>query len=74
MAQFHVDAVAHASDTAPGALPAPRCFKCKKGVVEALVAHDKAIVWSCPMCRIEGGISNWQDSLWDLRNRPLTSG
>ena len=35
MAQFHVDVVAHASDAASMALPAPRCFKCKKGAVEA---------------------------------------
>jgi hypothetical protein len=24
----------------------------------------------CPMCRTEGRISNWQGSLWDLRDRP----
>jgi len=47
MAQFHVDVVAHASDATSNALPAPRCFKCKKGAVEAIRAHDDAIVWVC---------------------------
>ena len=74
MAQFHVDAVAHASDSTSETLPAPKCFKCKKGVVEAVLAQDNAVVWVCPNCRIEGRISNWQGSLWDLRNRPPTSG
>ena len=74
MAQFHVDAVAHASDSTSETLPAPKCFKCKKGVVEAVLAQDNAVVWICPKCRIEGRISNWQGSLWDLRNRPPTSG
>src|ERR1700716_1563416 len=49
MAQFQVDVVAHASDATSKALPAPRCFKCKKGAVEAVRAHDDAIVWVCPM-------------------------
>ena len=74
MAQFHVDVVAHASDGTSTTLPAPKCFKCKKAAVEAVVAHDNAIVWFCPTCRIEGRISNWQGSLWDLRDRPPTSG
>ena len=74
VAQFHVDAVAHASDSTSETLPAPKCFKCKKGVVEAVLAQDNAVVWVCPKCRIEGRISNWQGSLWDLRNRPPTSG
>lgn len=74
MAQFLVDVVAHASDATSGALPAPRCFKCKKGVVEAVRAHDDAIVWTCPKCRTEGRISNWQSSLWDLRDRPPPPG
>ena len=55
-------------------LPAPRCFKCNKGVVETCLAQDTAVVWVCPKCRIEGRISNWQGSLSDLRNRPPTSG
>ena len=65
MAQFLVDVVAHGSDAAP------ICFKCKKGAIEALRAQDDAIVWLCPRCRTEGRISNWQGSLWDLRDRPL---
>jgi hypothetical protein len=74
MAQFHVDLVAHASDTTSTTLPAPRCFKCKKGAVEAVRAHDDAIVRICPTCRTEGRISNWQGSLWDLRDRPSVPG
>jgi hypothetical protein len=72
MAQFQVDVVAHASDATSTAPPAPTCFKCKKGSVETVRAHDDAIVWSCPRCRTEGRISNWQGSLWDLRDRPST--
>jgi len=68
MAQFHVNVVAHASDATSNALPAPKCFKCKKGAVEAVRAHDDAIVWVCPTCRTDGRISNWQGSLWDLRD------
>ena len=67
MAQFHVDATANP-------LPAPRCFRCKKGAVEADQAHDGAIVWVCPLCGTEGRISNWQGSLWDLRDRPSAPG
>jgi hypothetical protein len=74
VAQFQVDVVAHASDTTSRALPAPRCFKCKKGAVEAVRAQDDAIVWICPRCRTEGRISNWQGSLWDLRDRPPSPG
>lgn len=74
MGQFHVDAVAHASDNSSETFPAPKCFKCKKGVVEAVLAQDNAVVWVCPEYRTEGRISNWQSSLWDLRNRPPTSG
>ena len=70
MAQFHVDVTAHASDATGHALAAPRCFKCKKSAVECTRAHDDAIVWACPTCRTEGRISNWQGSLWDLRDRP----
>ena len=63
MGQFHADVVAHA-------LPAPRRFKCKKSAVDAVGAHDGAMVWACPICRTEGRISNWQGGLWDLRDRP----
>ena len=74
MAQFNVDVVAHASDVTPKVSPAPRCFKYKKGAIEALRANDDAIVWRCPMCRTEGRISNWQGSFWDLRDRPAAPG
>jgi hypothetical protein len=74
MAQFHADVVGHASDSTSENLPAPRCFRCKKAVVEAIVAQDNAIAWVWPMCRIEGRISNWQGSLWDLSDHLPTSG
>ena len=74
MAQFHADVVAHATDATAGPLPAPRCFKCKKGAVEAARALDDTVVWVCPMCRTEGRISNWQGSLRDLRDRPPAAG
>jgi hypothetical protein len=70
MAQFLVNVVTHASDTAEDALVAPFCFRCKKIAVEAVRAQDDAIVWTCPACRTEGRISNWKGSLWDLRDRP----
>ena len=59
MVQFHVDVVAHASDTTPNALPAARCIKCKETEVKATPAHDDVIVWACPACRTEGRVSNW---------------
>lgn len=74
MAQFHVDVVAHASDTTGHALAAPTCFKCKQSAVEAILAQDDAIVWACPACHTDGRISNWQGSLWDLRDRPRARG
>jgi len=49
---------------------APTCFKCKKGAVEAGIAQDDAIVWTCLRCKTEGRISNWQGTLWDLSDRP----
>lgn len=70
MAQFHADVVAHASNPSGQAPAAPRCFKCKKSSVAARLAADAAIVWACPRCRTEGRISNWQGTLWDLRDRP----
>jgi hypothetical protein len=70
MARFQTDLVAHASCVAGEAPAAPKCFKCKKAGVEASVARDNAILWICPNCGIEGRTSNWQGSLWDLRERP----
>ena len=71
MAQFQAEVVSHASDATGRAPPAPRCFKCKKSGIEASLARDGAIVGTCPNCRTEGGISNWQGTLWDLRDRPV---
>lgn len=70
MAQFQADVLAHASNATGQPPAAPTCFKCRKNMVEAAVARDSAIVWTCSNCGAEGRISNWQDSLWDLRDRP----
>jgi hypothetical protein len=70
MAQFLTDLVAHVSNAVGEAPAAPKCFRCKKAQVEASLARDDAIVWTCPKCRIEGRTSNWQGTLWDLRDRP----
>jgi hypothetical protein len=59
MGQFHVDVVAHTFDTTSTTLAAPRCFKCEKGAVEAVRAHDDGVS-ICPMRGTEGRISNWQ--------------
>jgi ribosomal protein L37AE/L43A len=73
MAQFVADVVAHASDTTGEPPAAPKCFKCGKSEVDAAIARDMAIVWTCPRCNVEGRISNWQGTLWDLRDRPPPS-
>jgi hypothetical protein len=70
MAQFHVDLVAHASNSTSENLSAPRCFKCKKAAVDASLTLDNVVVWACPLCRTEGRVSNWRGSLWDLSDRP----
>ena len=70
MAQFLADVVAAASSTTGPPPAAPKCFKCKKSVVDAGMARDSALVWTCRGCGAEGRISNWQGSLWDLRDRP----
>ena len=71
MADFHASVIAYATifDDS-GRVTVPRCFKCKKGTVEAALAQDDAIVWHCPRCQAEGRISNWQATLWDLSERP----
>ena len=71
MAQFQADVVANASNATGQPPTAPRCFKCRKSTVKAGLARDSAIVWTCPSCGAEGRISNWQGSLWDLRDRPV---
>jgi len=70
-AQFQASVVAHASSAKGQGVPAPTCFKCKKVAVAATVAKDGAVVWTCPKCSVEGRISNWEASLWDLRDRPV---
>jgi ribosomal protein L37AE/L43A len=70
MAQFQTDVVAFSTNTAGSALDAPTCFKCRKIAVQAVLARDDAVVWKCPRCETEGRISNWQGTLWDLRDRP----
>lgn len=69
-ADFHAGVIAYATDFDDTGVPLPRCFKCKKGIVEAALAQDDAIVWHCQRCQAEGRISNWQGTLWDLSERP----
>ena len=70
MADFHGGVIAYSTDFDNTGVSLPRCFKCKKGTVKAALAQDDAIVWHCPRCRVEGRISNWQGTLWDLSDRP----
>ena len=70
MANFLTAVVAHASDfDRPDDTPGPACFKCRKRddrQVETGMTGDDAIVWRCPASGIEGRLSNWQDTFWDL--------
>ena len=70
MADFHAAAVAHVTDGGRTGMPAPTCFKCKKAPVAPELAADGAIYWGCPRCKAEGRISNWENTLWDLRQGP----
>jgi hypothetical protein len=70
MADFLSALVAHATDFDKGTMAAPTCFKCRKLPVEALVSTEDTVDWICPSCLTEGRISNWQDTLWDLSDRP----
>lgn len=39
------------------------------GIIEAdFDPEDERIVWWCPACDDGGYISNWQGSMWDMRN------
>ena len=73
MADFHAGVIAYATDFDDAGVTLPRCFKCKKGTVEAALAQDDAIVWHCPRCQAEGRISNRQGTLCDLSERPDTA-
>lgn len=70
MAGFLTAVVAHASDfDRPDDAPGPVCFKCRKRdqrVVETGITEDDVVVWRCIACGIEGRISNWQGTFWDL--------
>ena len=70
MADFHAGVIAYATDYDETGVVAAHCFKCKKVEVRIARAQDDAIVWSCPRCKSEGRISNWQGTLWDLSDRP----
>ena len=73
MADFFTAVIAYATDFDDTGVILPRCFKCKKGTVEWALAQDDAIVWHCPRCQVEGRISNWRGTLWDLSERPDTA-
>ena len=70
MADFLTAVVAHASDfDRPDDTPSPVCLKCPKRDrrrVETGTTEDDVVVWRCAVCRIEGRISNWRGSFWDL--------
>jgi ribosomal protein S27AE len=68
MAEFCGSAIAYATDFDETGVPAPTCFKCRKSTVDAGVV-DETVHWSCPRCGIDGRISNWQGTLWDLSER-----
>jgi hypothetical protein len=70
LAEFHADVIAYATDFDDSGVLKPRCFKCKKDTVNAGLAPDEAILWTCPRCNAEGRISNWQGILRDLSGRP----
>ena len=72
MAEFHAGAIAFATDFDDTGVVAPACFKCKKGVVNPIIAPDDAIYWACPRCKAEGRISHWRGTLWDLSDRDET--
>jgi hypothetical protein len=73
MADFHAGVIAYATDFDDAGVTLPRCFKSKKGTVEAALAQADVIVWHCPRCHAEGRISNRQGALWDLSERPDTA-
>ncbi|HSW04428.1 hypothetical protein, partial [Aquabacterium sp.] len=52
MAEFHAGVIAYATDFHEVGVTLPRCFKCKKGAVQAELAQDDAIVWGCPRCQV----------------------
>lgn len=54
----------------------PRHRRCT-GIVMSYpsIEHDDAIVWHCPVCRDNGIIRGWQNTLWDgfaNENRPAS--
>ncbi|WP_213956711.1 MULTISPECIES: hypothetical protein [unclassified Variovorax] len=70
MADFVTSVIAHASDfDRPEDTPSPACFKCRKRDrrrVDTRIDRDQLVIWRCPACGIEGRISNWQGTFWDL--------
>ena len=54
MADFDAGVIAYVTDFDDASVTLPRCFKCKRGTVEAALAQDDAIDWHCPRCQAEG--------------------
>lgn len=73
MADFHAGVIAYVTDFDDAGVTLLRCFKCKRGTVEAALAQDDAIVWHCPRGQAEGRLSNWQGTLCDHSERPDTA-
>lgn len=44
-----------------------------RGEIVAVLEDVSDIVWQCPICRENGVIRGWEDTLWDRRQRPPTS-
>jgi len=70
LAEFLTAVVAHATDfDRPEQALGPPCFKCRKRrppTVETLLTDDGLVVWRCVTCDIEGEISGWEGTFWDL--------
>jgi hypothetical protein len=55
------------------ALPAPTAHRrCQGRIIVLLHEFGTPVRWQCSVCVDEGVISNWEDSLFDLRRRRLT--
>jgi hypothetical protein len=66
MAEFQGGTISFATAAVATGVTAPTCFKCKKARIDARIAKDDSIYWSCPHCQTEGRIAHWQGTLWDL--------
>ncbi len=66
LAEFVTAVVAHESNFDRPESPGPVCFKCRKSPVDTAMTEAQTIVWLCPRCAIDGSVSNWEGTFWDL--------